>query len=130
MRLNPYPIATTYAKQSADDVYALTKSMIDGYELYKDSSPGASGLEAKRQTTQWVVPYHAGAVKALKEAGAWSAEDDAHNNALLKRQEVLGSAWTAYNTASAPGEPDKFLEGWMKARGDALAKATMLNGFD
>ena len=126
----PYPIATTYAKQPADEVYALTKSMIDGYELYKDSSPGASGLEAKRQTTQWVVPYHAGAVKALKEAGNWSAADEAHNSALLKRQDVLGAAWTAYNTASAPGEPDKFLEGWMKARGDALVKANMLNGFE
>ena len=126
----PYPIATTYGTQSADDVYALTKAMISGYDMYKDSSPGSSGLEAKRQTTQWVVPYHAGAVKALKEAGNWSAADEAHNNALLKRQQVLGAAWTAYNTASAPPETDKFLEGWMKARGAALAKASMLNGFE
>ena len=126
----PYPIASTYAKQPVDEVYALTKSMIDGYELYKDSSPGASGLEAKRQTTQWVVPYHAGAVKALKEAGNWSAADEAYNNALLKRQEVLAAAWTSYNTASAPSEPDKFLEGWMTARGAALAKANMINGFE
>ncbi len=126
----PYPIASTYAKQPVDEVYALTKSMIDGYELYKDSSPGASGLEAKRQTTQWVVPYHAGAVKALKEAGNWSAADEDHNNALLKRQDVLAAAWTSYNTASAPAEPDKFLAGWMTARGAALAKANMLNGFE
>ena len=126
----PYPIATTYGKQSVDDVYVLTKAMIAGYDLYKDSSPGASGLEAKRQTTQWVVPYHAGAVKALKEAGNWSAEDDAHNSALLKRQDVLATAWTSYNTASAPAEPDKFLEGWMTARGAALAKANMINGFE
>ncbi|MBI3698924.1 MAG: TAXI family TRAP transporter solute-binding subunit [Afipia sp.] len=126
----PYPIATAYAKQPVDEIYPLVKAMIDGYELYKDSSPGAPGLEAKRQTTKWVIPYHPGAVKALKEAGAWTADDDAYNANLLKRQEVLTSAWAAYNTASAPAEADKFLEGWMKARADALAKANMPNGFE
>ncbi len=126
----PYPIATTYANQSTEDVYALTKAMISGYDGYKDSSPGASGLEAKRQTTQWVVPYHPGAVKALKEAGNWSDADEAHNQALLKRQGILTAAWKDYNTASASSEPAPFLEGWMKARGAALAKANMQNGFE
>ncbi|MDP1883707.1 MAG: TAXI family TRAP transporter solute-binding subunit, partial [Bradyrhizobium sp.] len=34
----PYPIATTYATQPADQVYALTKAMIAGYDAYKDSA--------------------------------------------------------------------------------------------
>jgi len=76
------------------------------------------------------VPVHAGAVKALKEAGYWSAEQEAHNNALFKRQEVLASAWADYNKSNPPPEDKAFLEGWMKARATALAKASMPNGFE
>jgi TRAP transporter TAXI family solute receptor len=126
----PYPIATTYGTQPADQVYALTKAMIAGYESYKDAAPGSSGLDVKRQTKQWVIPFHPGAVKALKEAGNWTDADETFNNNLLKRQEVLAAAWKAYNGASAPAEADKFLAGWMAARKDALAKAKMPNGFE
>ncbi|EGP07699.1 TAXI family TRAP transporter solute-binding subunit [Afipia clevelandensis] len=126
----PYPIATTYASQSVDQIYALTKAMISGYDGYKDSAPGASGLDVKKQTKQWVIPYHPGAAKALKEAGQWTDADEKYNNDLIKRQGVLADAWKAYNTASAPGEPAAFLSGWMAARKAALAKANLPNGFD
>ncbi|MES2751689.1 MAG: TAXI family TRAP transporter solute-binding subunit [Pseudomonadota bacterium] len=126
----PYPIATTYGTQPADQVYSITKAMIDGYSSYKDSAPGATGLEAKRQTKPWVIPYHPGAAKALKEAGQWSDADEKTNNDLIKRQGVLAAAWAGYNTASAPSEPAPFLAGWMTARKAALAKANMPNGFE
>ena len=70
----------------------ITKAMIVNYDAYKDSAPGAGGLAADRQTKNWVVPVHPGAVKALKEAGQWSDAQEAHNNKLIKRQEVLGAA--------------------------------------
>ena len=126
----PYPIFVAYASQPQDQVYSITKAMIDGYDAYKDSAPGAGGLGAARQTKNWVVPVHAGAVKALKEAGYWSAEQEAHNNALFKRQEVLTSAWAEYNKGNPPSDDKAFLDGWMKARGTALAKTNMPNGFD
>ncbi|MBI5319120.1 TAXI family TRAP transporter solute-binding subunit [Bradyrhizobium sp.] len=126
----PYPIYVVYASQAADLVHSITKAMIDGYDDYKDSTPGASGLGAARQTKNWVVPVHAGAVKALKEAGQWTAEQEAHNNALYKRQEVLASAWTEYNKGNPPSDDKAFLDGWMKARAAALAKAKMPNGFE
>ncbi len=126
----PYPIATTYATQPADQVYGLTKAMIAGYDSYKDAAPGSSGLDVKRQTKQWVIPFHPGAVKALKEAGNWTAEDETFNNTLIKRQGVLADAWKAYNAANPPAEADKFLTGWMAARKAALAKANMPNGFE
>ncbi len=126
----PYPIATTYATQPADQVYAITKAMIAGYDSYKDAAPGSSGLDVKRQSKQWVIPFHPGAVKALKEAGNWTDADEAFNNNLIKRQEVLAAAWKAYNGGSAAAEPAKFLAGWMAARKDALAKANMPNGFE
>jgi len=126
----PYPIFVTYASQPADQVYAITKAMIVNYDAYKDSAPGAGGLAADRQTKNWVVPVHPGAVKALKEAGQWSDAQDAHNNKLIKRQEVLGAAWTEYGKSNPPADDKAFLEGWMKARATALAKADMPNGFE
>jgi TRAP transporter TAXI family solute receptor len=126
----PYPIYVAYAAQPADQVYAITKAMIDGYDAYKDSAPGAGGLAASRQTKNWVVPVHPGAVKALKEAGQWTAEQDAHNNALYKRQEVLASAWAEYSKGNPPSDEKAFLDGWMKARAAALAKANLPNGFE
>ena len=125
----PYPIFVTYAAQPADQVYAMTKAMIVNYDAYKDSAPGASGLAADRQTKNWVVPVHPGAVKALKEAGQWSDAQETHNNALYKRQEVLASAWADYNKGNPPSEEKAFVDGWLKTRADALAKANMPNGF-
>jgi TRAP transporter TAXI family solute receptor len=126
----PYPIFVVYGTQSVDQVYAVTKAMITGYDVYKDATAGAAGLAADRQTKNWVVPVHPGAVKALKEAGAWTDEQEAHNKALLKRQAVLAAAWADYGKSSPPSDDKEFLAGWMKARAAALAKASMPNGFE
>ena len=126
----PYPIFVAYAAQPADQIYAITKAMIVNYDAYKDSAPGAAGLGAARQTRNWVVPVHPGAVKALKEAGHWSDEQEAHNNALYKRQQVLATAWTDYGKSNPPADDKAFLDGWMKARATALAKADLPNGFE
>lgn len=126
----PYPIFVSYASQPQDQIYSITKAMIDGYDAYKDSAPGAGGLAANRQTKNWVVPVHPGAVKALKEAGQWTAEQDAHNNGLIERQDVLTGAWAAYGKSNPPSDDKAFLEGWMKVRAAALAKANMPNGFE
>lgn len=126
----PYPIFLAYGALPADEVYAITKAMITGYDAYKDSAPGASGLAADKQTKNWVVPVHPGAAKALKEAGQWTDDQDAHNKVLLKRQEVLATAWADYGKANPPSDEKAFLEGWMKARAAALTKANMPNGFE
>jgi TRAP transporter TAXI family solute receptor len=126
----PYPIFVVYGSQPADQVYAITKAMITGYDAYKDAAAGAGGLAPDRQTKNWVVPVHPGAVKALKEAGAWSDDQEAHNNALFKRQAVLTAAWADYGKSNPPSDDKAFLEGWMKARAAALKKADMPNGFE
>ncbi len=126
----PYPIFVAYASQPADLIYAITKAMIDGYDIYKDSAPGAGGLAANRQTKNWVVPIHPGAVKALKEAGQWTADQETYNNGLLKRQDVLAAAWADYGKSNPPADDKAFLDGWMKTRAAALAKANMPNGFE
>lgn len=119
----PYPIVMVYANQPADLVYSIAKGMIEQYPAYKDSAPGADGFEVKRQNLTWVLPYHAGTVKALKEAGAWTDAAQKHNDMLLKRQATLAGAWKAY-VGTNPAD-DKFAAGWGKARADALKKAGM-----
>ena len=119
----PYPIFMTYANQPADLIYGIAKAMITGYDAYKNGAPGADGLELKRQNLTWALPYHEGTVRALKEAGVWNGEHESHNQRLLKRQEVLGSAWSAFLKANPSGEGDALRQGWMKARADALRKA-------
>jgi TRAP transporter TAXI family solute receptor len=126
----PYPIFVAYASQPADQIYSIAKAMIVNYDAYKDSAPGAGGLAADRQTKNWVVPVHPGAVKALKEAGQWTDAQEAHNNTLFKRQEVLAAAWADYGKSSPPSDEKAFLDGWMKARATALAKANLPNGFE
>jgi len=119
----PYPIFVAYASQSSDLVYSMTKSMIVDYAQYKDSAPGADGLEVKRQILKWVLPYHEGAVKALKQAGVWTDAAQKHNDMLVKRQDTLVAAWAAYNKPDAPADKAAFARGWMTARKAALEKA-------
>ena len=85
-----YPIFMTYAEQPADLVYGLTKAMIVNYDAYKDGAPGAAGLDVKRQNLAWVVPYHEGAVKALKEAERLERRA---RGAQPEAPEAPGDAW-------------------------------------
>jgi TRAP transporter TAXI family solute receptor len=118
----PYPIFMAYAAEKADLTYSMTKSMIVDYGQYKDSAPGADGLEVSRQNLTWVLPYHEGAVKALKEAGAWTAEAQKHNDMLVKRQDTLGKAWGEFTKANPPADKEAFSKAWMVARKTALEK--------
>ena len=125
-----YPIFMTYADQPADLVYGLTRAMIVGYDAYKDGAPGAAGLDVKKQNLTWVVPYHEGAVRALKEADVWKPEHEAHNQKLLKRQATLAAAWGTFLKGSPPEEKDAFTKAWAAARKTALTGAGMDPIFD
>jgi TRAP transporter TAXI family solute receptor len=121
----PYPIFMSYASAPADLIYGVTKAMLTGYDAYKDGAPGAAGLALKAQKLEWAVPFHPGAVKALKETGVWTDAVEKHNAALMKRQGVLATAWDAFMKTSPPAEADPFRKAWMAARKDALTKAGM-----
>ena len=126
----PYPIFMAYAAEKPDLIYSITKAMIVDYADYKDSAPGADGLDVKRQLLTWVLPYHDGAVKALKEAGVWTAEAQKHNDMLVKRQDTLGKAWTDFTKANPPADKDAFTKAWMAARKSALEKVSLPAVFD
>ena len=126
----PYPIFMAYAAEKPDLIYSITKAMIVDYADYKDSAPGADGLDVKRQLLTWVLPYHDGAVRALKEAGVWTAEAQKHNDMLVKRQDTMGKAWTEFNKANPPTDKDAFAKAWMAARKSALEKVGLPSVFD
>jgi TRAP transporter TAXI family solute receptor len=126
----PYPIFMAYASQPTDLIHGVTKSMIVNYDVYKDGAPGADGLEVKRQNLSWVLPYHPGAVQALKEAGAWTPAAQQHNDMLLKRQATLSAAWKAFNDAKPPEDKDAFYKAWMAQRKTALTAAGLDPIFD
>lgn len=119
-----YPIFMTYADRPADTIQAITKAMIDTYDKYKDGAPGAEGMALSLQNLTWVMPYHDGTIRAFKEKGVWTDAAQKHNDALIKRQQVMMDAWKAY-TANPPADDKAFAEGWMKARAVALQKAGM-----
>lgn len=121
----PYPIFLTYASQPADVVHGLASAMVGGYADYKDAVPGASGLDVKTQNFQWVLPVHPAAVKAFKEAKAWSDADEAHNQKMLARQKALGEGWAAFLKTNPPEDATAFRKAWMAARKAALEKAKM-----
>ena len=73
----------------------------------------------------WVVPYHEGAVKALKEAGAWKAEHEAHNQNFLKRQAALAAGWSTFLKGTPPDDKEGFNKAWMAARKAALTAVGM-----
>jgi len=118
----PYPIYVAYPNESEELIYNVTKAFIEQYPNYKDAAPGADGLALDKQTLAWVLPYHAGAIRALKEAKVWTDAAEKHNTLLIARQTALADAWMAY-LASKPA--DGFAEGWLKARAAALQKAGM-----
>ncbi len=120
----PYPVLMTMAATETELVYNMTKAMVELYDDYKDGAPGNVGWALNRQILAWAIPMHEGAVRYYKERGVWTAEHQKHNDAMIKRQEVLAAAWKAY-VAAAPADDKEFARGWMKARAAALTKAGM-----
>ena len=104
--------------------------MIVGYDAYKDAAAGR-GRACRRPANQEL----GGAGSSGRGEGAegsrpWSDDQEAHNNALFKRQAVLAAAWADYGKSNPPSDDKEFLAGWMKARAAALKKANMPNGFE
>ena len=63
------------------------------------------------------------AVKAFRDVGQWTADDEAYNSGLLKRQGVLADAWAGYLKTNPPDDKQQFQTGWMDARKAALVAA-------
>jgi TRAP transporter TAXI family solute receptor len=120
----PYPILHTLDDRKADDVYAMMQAMVDTYPMYKDAAPGNVGWALENQNLSWVAPYHEGAIRFYKEKGLWTDAHQKHNDALIKRQEVLAKAWKSVSSQNL--DEKAHMVAWQKARASALRAAGMV----
>ncbi len=95
-----YPVLIAMADQDADLVYNMTKAMVELYGEFEGKAPGINGWSIDKQDTQWVAPYHDGAIRYFKEIGKWSDEAQAHNDRLIARQAALADAWKSMDGVS------------------------------
>lgn len=108
-----YPLLIAMANTDRDLAYNMAKAFVELYPLYKDKAPGIDGWRLEAQRHRWFVPFHEGAVAYLKEAGVWSAEDQAYNDHLIARQELLAAAWQQLKQEN----PADWMKAWTARRG-------------
>ena len=116
----PYPIIVANSNMDEDTVYNLLKAINQGYDDFKDNAPGAAGYALDNQNMKWVVPFHDGVVKYYRELGIWTDDMQAHQDALVQRQQVLSQAWSDFMDNTPPEEQGAFEQAWLAARAQAL----------
>lgn len=126
----PYPLLMSLENREAELVYQLTKALHLGYDDYAKADPGSIGWHIDNQNFQWVVPFHAGAIRYYRELGKWGSQEDVHNNQLLERQQILARAWQEMRSLATSNPPifeaNELPEIWMQLRAIRLRE----NGFD
>lgn len=120
----PYPIVIGNNTLDEDIAYSLIKAMQEKYDAYKDSAPGANGYALENQNLKWVIPFHEGVVRYYREIGVWNDELQAHQDYLVRRQNLILDAWDEF-IDDAPSDNDAFTQAWMQARAAALTEADM-----
>lgn len=119
----PCPTFVTFASASVDEMYWMTKMVVESWDIYKDSIKTAPFWQVDEALkSRFAVPYHEGSVKYFKEIGKWTDEMDAHQSTLLKRTKVLGDAFKKAK-AGYSGDADAFPAYWAKEKAAALSAA-------
>ncbi|MFT6228986.1 MAG: TRAP transporter TAXI family solute receptor [Paracoccaceae bacterium] len=111
-----YPVLMGMGDGDPDLAYAMTKAMVELFPQYKDKAPGINGWAIENQNFTWVAPYHVGAIRYYTEIGVWTAEAQAHNDNLIKRQAALKAAWDDLMAAN----PEDWEASWATKRHEAL----------
>jgi len=89
-----YPMITTYANTSEEEVYNLVKAIDESYDLFKNTTGSSKNWEVKRSIrTPADAPWHDGAIKYAKEKGYWTDEDQAWHDERLARLNKLRELW-------------------------------------
>ncbi len=117
-----YPMITVYAGADEEEIYQFTKAMIDSFDAYKDATavmPRWAVAEAGVPPAD--APFHPGAIRALTEAGAWTDEHTAWNDARLARLNAVIEAWdSASDAALDEGVADKDWPAYWQERRAAI----------
>lgn len=118
-----YPMITVYADAPEDEVYAMTRAMVETYDRYQNATPTMPRWRAGDAAVPPAdAPFHPGAVRYLEEIGVWTEQHDAWNAARLERLRAVQDAWeTASEEAFAEGIADSDWPAyWAERRAELL----------
>lgn len=118
-----YPMITVYGDAKEDEVYAVTKAIVDAYDTYKAASPIMERWEVKNSGAYPMdAPFHDGAIKLLKEKNVWTPDHQKWQDGLVKRHKSLRDGWAVMMKESAAQGADapKLLELWTPRRAEIL----------
>ena len=89
-----YPMITVYAGMSDETAYAVTKAVVEAFDLYKDANPAMYRWEASiAGVPPTDAPFHPGAIRYLEEIGVWTDEHQAWNDTRQERLDAVLAAW-------------------------------------
>lgn len=89
-----YPMITTYASTSTDEVYNLVKAIDSAFDLFKSTTGSSKNWEVKRSILPPAdAPWHDGAIKYAKEKGYWTKEAQEWHDKRLARLKKVQEAW-------------------------------------
>ena len=118
------PVVTVYADSNELDVHALTKGIVENYELYSPVLPILARWEMpKAAGYPMPIPFHDGAIKLHKEKGVWTPEHQKWQDGIVKRQGLLRQGWAemlAKEPAAKGADAPKLLELWTPRRAEIL----------
>lgn len=117
-----YPHMVSLDTLDAETAYGVTKAAMEHWDDYKES-PASDGWKIENQIMLYIMPYHEGSIRYWQEAGLWNAEAQANHDELLRRQDILISAWEEFTAGSPPS--DGFESAWLAVRNERLEAAGM-----
>ncbi|MFN3745845.1 MAG: TAXI family TRAP transporter solute-binding subunit [Hyphomicrobiaceae bacterium] len=118
-----YPMITVYGDAKVDEVYAVTKAIVDAYDTYKAASPIMERWAVKNSGAYPMdAPFHDGAIKLLKEKNVWTPDHQKWQDGIVKRHKLLREAWAAMmkEPAAQGADAAKLLALWMPRRAEVL----------
>ncbi|OXT01426.1 C4-dicarboxylate ABC transporter substrate-binding protein [Notoacmeibacter marinus] len=117
-----YPVITTTAEKSADEVYAFIKALDETYDLYKDGTAAMKRWSLDMSGKPAIdVPFHEGAVRYLKEKGIWTDEDEVWNQKRIERMDAMAKAWEEFKPQNESMSEEDYTEAWMAKRAEVAA---------
>ena len=89
------PVYLTYPNLADDVAYGFTEAMDMSYDEFKAYSKDLVNHDRAHAVSvdSMVAPFHEGAVKYLKDAGAWTPELQARQDELLAIEKKYQDAW-------------------------------------
>ncbi|WP_417839567.1 TAXI family TRAP transporter solute-binding subunit [Tritonibacter scottomollicae] len=117
-----YPVITTTAEKTADEVYTFIKALDESYDLYKDGTATMPRWTLEKSGKPAIdVPFHEGAIRYLKEKGIWTDKDDAWNAKRIERMDALLAAWDDFKPQNEGLSDEEFADAWMARRAEVVA---------